>query len=363
MLKKSELMFPEGVGAPRAFVKDAGAVEKTNELLENATNAIKRLWEQRGYDPKKPDEIKSKLGYPLDKYEAVAYLVTGALSLPLLSPQEAGMVGKRINNVIGVSGTIGAKLKALRRRGKSTMPQCDALLQATATLNLQPPAHPPTPAPAAIRSPLPLPVPPCLAPVPPPAFVPHPPSVLLPAPATEFTHLPAIDYYEDYVAAGGTGPYWSEDVHPDIPGYRGLPGGDEAERFWNPAKPPCVPSDHRPVHLFNSREAAEAIGAASRVEQFSPWEGFDESCYDEEAHEIACIKHKHAMCRLVNSFPEIASQEHLRRPCPCGHGALAVWPWVVQAGQSGICECDMASMEFTCWRCEWIAAGWPNLAW
>ena len=219
------------------------------------------------------------------------------------------------------------------------------------------------PAPAAIPSPLPLPVPPFLAPVPPPAFVPPPPSVLLPAPATESTHLPAIDYYEDYVAAGGTGPYWSKDVHTDIPGYRGLPGEDVAERFWNPAKPPCVPSDHRPMHLFHSCEAAEAIGAAERVEQMSPCEDLDESELDEEAREIACVRHKHAMHRLVSSFPEIASQEHLRRPCPCGHGALAVWPWVVQAGQLGICECEMAGMEFTCWRCEWIAAGAPNLAW
>ena len=82
--------------------------------------------------------------YPLDKYEAAAYLVTGALHLPVLSPQEAWVVGKRINNVIGASGTIGGKLKALRKRGmKSTISQCAALLQATATLNLQPSARPP----------------------------------------------------------------------------------------------------------------------------------------------------------------------------------------------------------------------------
>jgi hypothetical protein len=126
LLKKADLMFPEGVGAPRAFIKDGGAVEKTNELLENATIAIENLWEERGYDPKKPDDIMVKLGYRLDKYEAAAYLVTGALSLPLLSPQEAAFIGKRIKNIIGASGTIGSKLKALRKRGKSTTPQCEA---------------------------------------------------------------------------------------------------------------------------------------------------------------------------------------------------------------------------------------------
>ena len=53
---------------------------------------------------------------------------------------------------------------------------------------------------------------------------------------------------------------WRDD---SIPGYRGCPGGDEAGRFWNPEKPPCVPSDHRPTHIFTSREAAEAAGSAS----------------------------------------------------------------------------------------------------
>ena len=40
LLKKADLMFPEGVGAPRAFIKDGGGVEKTNELLENARPRI-----------------------------------------------------------------------------------------------------------------------------------------------------------------------------------------------------------------------------------------------------------------------------------------------------------------------------------
>ena len=89
LLPKADRMFPEGVGAVRAFAKDGAPAEKTNELLENAVTAIDKLFKQRGYDPKKPAEVKAKLGYALDRYEAAAYLVTGALHLPLLSQPEA----------------------------------------------------------------------------------------------------------------------------------------------------------------------------------------------------------------------------------------------------------------------------------
>ena len=70
-------MIPEGVGAVRAFAKDGAPAEKTNELLVNAGLAVEKLWKQRGYDPRKPEVIKAKLGYALDTYEAAAYLVTG----------------------------------------------------------------------------------------------------------------------------------------------------------------------------------------------------------------------------------------------------------------------------------------------
>ena len=69
---------------------------------------------------------------------------------------------------------------------------------------------------------------------------------------TEYLH--PVGRWNGHPAEGGRF-VWSDD---SIPGYRGLPGGDAEERFWNPEKPPCVPSDHRPAHLSNSREAAEA---------------------------------------------------------------------------------------------------------
>ena len=55
LLQKADGMFPEGVGGRRAFARDGTAAELTNELLENASKAIEKLWNQRGYDPKKPD--------------------------------------------------------------------------------------------------------------------------------------------------------------------------------------------------------------------------------------------------------------------------------------------------------------------
>ena len=95
---------------------------------------------------------------------------------------------------------------------------------------------------------------------------------------------------------------WSDN---SIPGYRGTPGGDEEERFWNPEKPPCVPSDHRPAHLFSSEEAARAAGAASRVEHwaFRPDEDGEDEDFNVEEYEVACVRHKHALRRLRESYP------------------------------------------------------------
>lgn len=139
-------------GAKRAFIKEGAAAEKTNELLENALNASKEFFKQRGYDPKKPEEVKAKLGYALDTYEVAAYLVTGAMHLPLhLSQPDAMVYGKRVNNIIGASGSVGKQLIRLRKRGNAAAPQVAALLRATSTLNLAPPprssAPPPAPAP------------------------------------------------------------------------------------------------------------------------------------------------------------------------------------------------------------------------
>ena len=186
--------------------------------------------------------------------------------------------------------------------------------------------------------------------------------------------MPPESVRVDYTGAGDLSvPFFAKGRHPEIPGYRGRPGGDDDERYWNPRMPPCVPSDHQPANLFNSREAAEAAGAAARVELLAPpppdEEEYGEEDYnpmwdfDEDAYEVACLKHKQKLRRLRESFPAEAAEEHHTRQCPCGRGALAMWPWVVQTAQLGFCECSMACWEHTCWRSEWIAAGAPNLAW
>ena len=64
--------------------------------------------------------------------------MTGAMHLPRLSPDEARAIGKRIVALVGASGTIGSKLKALKKRGKAAAPQIAALLQTPALLNLEP---------------------------------------------------------------------------------------------------------------------------------------------------------------------------------------------------------------------------------
>ena len=238
----------------------------------------------------------------------------------------------------------------LRSPVKLTLPSVDDIRVAwrkhVAKAALPPPSAPPPPA----------------APPPPP---PPPPSQPLPPPSTP---IELTDDRTEYLHPVG---YWCFDgpkpTHrwrdESIPGYRGCPGGDDAGRFWNPEKPPCVPSDHRPTHLFTSREAAEAAGVAERVEflRMRPDEDGEDEEFDDEAYELVCVKHKHALRRLHASHQ--LAEEHHTRPCPCGHGALAMWPWVVQTAALGFCECEMASLERICWRSEWIkAAGCSHIA-
>ena len=74
-------MFPEGKGGPKAVPKTEKAAPLTNALLVNASKAVGKFWEARGYDPKKPEVTKAKLGYALDTYDATAYVVLSKLLL------------------------------------------------------------------------------------------------------------------------------------------------------------------------------------------------------------------------------------------------------------------------------------------
>ena len=354
LLLRAEILFPEGKSEPRAAAKVGASAKLTNELVVNAKDAIDKLWKARGYVKMKPAQRKLKLGYALDREEALGYLVTSALHMPLISAIEARTIGKRAGSL-----AVFSKLADYKKRGTAGSAACYALLGEPAPLSFAAPmprkgkAKPLTPAPAPAR-PVPLPSP--LPPLP-------PPTVPLVGPATTDART---EYLHPYGRWCEDGRYrWSDD---SILGYRGLPGGDPEERFWDTEKPPCVPSDHRPQHLFTSRDAAKAAGMASRMERFAPDEDGEFDGNDEEYYELARVEHRFALRRLREEFPEVAAcpmvhaSQHHTRPCPCGRGVLAMWPWVVQTAQLGFCDCWMASWERTCWRSEWIKAGVPNLA-
>ena len=108
--------------------------------------------------------------------------------------------------------------------------------------------------------------------------------------------------------------------------------------------------------------------AAYQLEDLKP-DNF-ENDFEEEDYEVASVKYKFATRRLLQEFPELApfpmvapASEHDTRPCPCGRGVLAKWPWVVQNDRLGFCAgrgCAKGEWELGCWREEWIQAGAPG---
>ena len=128
---------------------------------------------------------------------------------------------------------------------------------------------------------------------------------------------------------------WDWEVEPpqlrwdtDIVGYRGT--SDFDGQYWDPAKPPCVPSDLRPAHLISSKLCAEAVCAAARIEGFMPCKYEEWHPADEEQYDLTYPKLKWGLRKLEWEFPELdvgpmlthASQHHTRQ-CPCGRGLLA----------------------------------------
>jgi hypothetical protein len=295
LLQKADGMFPEGIGAPRAFAKDGEPAAKTNQLLENGTLAIEMLFKQRGYDPKKPAEVKAKLGFALDRYEATAYLVTGALHLPRLSQPEAMLIGKRIINIIGTTGTIGTKLVKLRKRGKASAPQVTALLQAPSTLNLTPPprksAAPPAPPPAP-------PLPP-----PPPA---HQVGFSRPA------ELPAALQEKLFCSSKA--------------GWATL----RCKQYEDILASPVATNPVVPLEFELEMKPIIYAAALQRLADAFP--------------ELPTVSSEPARASEANS-----------EPCPCGRGRRGLWPWTLQAPGMGFCDylfCE-AGIER---RVSWVRA-------
>ena len=147
----------------------------------------------------------------------------------------------------------------------------------------------------------------------------------------------------------------------DKVGYRGCESSYGAEK-WDPDLPPCVISDQRPPQVFGSKEAALAAAAARELERLLP-ENFvgDEGAYNEEDEDLARARYKHALRKLAKAFPELEvlvpelcaglqANQQCTRPCPCGAGLLAKWPWAP-------CEMAMGAANPTAWVLPWRGVG------
>ena len=266
LLQRAEFMFPEGPGRVRAVPRVGAPAPLINALIVNTKGAIDELWKQRGYDSLKPDEIKSRLGYRLDREEAKGYVLITCSPARSTSP-----FYRRSRRPISACAST-TRSPRRRHSGNSSRSTRSAAPATPRCSSSQPPsawrrrrrrsesATPPMPHRLRRLS--------------------HHHSRSLPLRRRCQCHRQAHrcrlwQRYRtpqvDYVGAGDLSvPFFATERHPEIPGYRGRPGGDDEERFWNPAMPPCVPSDHRPANLFKSREAAAAAGAAARVELLAP---------------------------------------------------------------------------------------------
>ena len=105
-------MFLEGADKPKTVGKNGAAAKLTNGLVVYAKEAVDALWKARGYHKMKPKHREEKLGYQLDREEALGYLVTSALHMPLLLPEEARMIGKRAGSL-----SVFTKLAEFPKRG------------------------------------------------------------------------------------------------------------------------------------------------------------------------------------------------------------------------------------------------------
>ena len=132
-------MFPEGEGEAKLAASVDKIAKKTNGLLIDAKAAVQSFWKARGYDPKKQEITKQKLGYALDQEEALGFVVVRAMGLEPLFQNYQRVIGKCVNNVLT---PLNVKLKAFKKSGARGEPDRLALLQAHAALNLDPP--PPT---------------------------------------------------------------------------------------------------------------------------------------------------------------------------------------------------------------------------
>jgi hypothetical protein len=308
-------MFPEGNGKPKAVAKVGAAADLTNHLVINAKAAIDKLWKARDYLKMKPALRREKLGYALDREEALAYLVTSALHMPLLLSVEARTIGKRAGSLQAFT-----KLAEHKKRGTVGSIECIAMLAESAPLSFAPPkakvaSQPPAPEQAPVQSQQPP---------------PQPPPVQLPPLALP----PTVPMHK-----------YSMDVTPPL-GY---------------VPPPPPPSARKQIRrLHGSSEAAKAIYACREIElvqdslaHTSQAYGVNHPSYDMfleiDNRDLANAKREYAaaLLSLMAAFPAMVCCDAFEsggcthgKQCECG-SLQAPWPWIVQGACGAFCECHI----------------------
>ena len=338
MLQLLERMFAEGEGEPKLTAKVDTVAKMVNGLLVDAKKAVVEFWKARGYDPKKPEITREKLGYALDQEDALGGVVVRAMGLKPLFTGYQGVVGKRVNNMLTPLNT---KLKTLRRYGARAEPDRLALLQAPAKLNLDPP--PPRKRPA-------------------------------PEPASE----PAARQGQASTSASASVPASEPPPPPEAlpsttPTPMELPLSMRCPCWFQHQPWPCPRRNVR-----GSLPAALAIYAAVECEQLgvlgtdddfmdSDDEDYDQPTeklkmdaynrYDAVLKSLAVWQNRsvRGMCCMKLARGEC---EH-DQPCGCGAGVRPAWPWMLWAPDSRFCpDCrrDLGEVRrIWCQGYDWIS--------
>jgi len=318
LLQLLERMFPEGVGEPKLTVKVDKVAELVNGLYIDAKAAVVAFWKARGYDPKKPEITKEKLGYALDQEDALGGLVVRAMDMKPLFTGYLGVIGKRVNNALT---PLSAKLKVLRKKGARGEADRLALLQAAAKLNLDPPPPPSRKRPA-------------------------------PEPTSEPVSEPAARRGQASASASvpepePTAPPSLHEVAP-----MELPLSMRCPCWFQHTPRPCPGRNIR-----GSLPAALAIYAAVECEQLgvlgtdddfvdsddeeydAPTEALKEAAYNRYDAVLTALaawqkRSVRGLCCLKVARGECAHD----LPCGCGAGVRPAWPWMLWAPESRFCS-------------------------
>ena len=232
--RRAGIMFSGDTGAVVASGSGPATTAATFELARDVRKVILGL----------PAVLFERSAKPrpcglLCKLSAAGMLMCDVLGLPLTPFVLAEPIGKEAARLADkISAEVKKAKKAaagkgmtpqeaeaafVRRRIKLPLPSAAEIAKTWRQIERE--AMPPPPAKkAALQSPSP-----------PPAAMPPPstPSAAEPKPQVDFTGV-----------GDRSVPFFATERHPEIPGYRGRPGGDDEERFWNPAMPPhaCRPT-------------------------------------------------------------------------------------------------------------------------